>query len=298
MKNEEVKEIEIDLTNICNLRCRLCARSNLEKSNFPMKPNFRNIDDWKKQFDGYTSLSIVYLAGIFSEPTLYPDLIGLLDYFKNRNIIVELYTNGNTHDIMWWKELGNHLTSCDKVVFTVCGSTQELHEKYRVGSDLQQILDNARAFKNPNNNDYVQHIMFKYNKHDLVNMDKITDMFSHRLMINTLPYNERFNIIEEETDICLPDNQREIYERIKKCALKKYQSHKNFKINCVSHKNKFLTLDCFGNEYPCFLYKLYKQKPFDKGNYDDILDFKYEFCFECEQYSEKLLNYYNIEQVV
>ena len=30
----------------------------------------------------------------------------------------------------------NYLTECDKVIFTICGSTQELHEKYRVGSSL------------------------------------------------------------------------------------------------------------------------------------------------------------------
>ena len=30
----------------------------------------------------------------------------------------------------------------DKIFFTVCGSTQELHEKYRVGSQLYDVFEN------------------------------------------------------------------------------------------------------------------------------------------------------------
>ena len=45
----------------------------------------------------------------------------------------------------------------DKVFFTICGSTQELHSRYRVGSDLQQVLNNAAAFKRDNKytNDWI-----------------------------------------------------------------------------------------------------------------------------------------------
>lgn len=88
-----------------------------------------------------------------------------MDYLVGRNIRFELLTNASTHDDKWWNELNKHLTKDDTVVFTICGSTQELHERYRVGQDLQTMLGHAEAFKtgNPNRNDCIQHILFKYN---------------------------------------------------------------------------------------------------------------------------------------
>ena len=49
----------------------------------------------------------------------------------------------------------------DKIVFTICGSTQELHEKYRVGSNLNQIINHANSIQQSNKIDYCQFIKFE-----------------------------------------------------------------------------------------------------------------------------------------
>jgi len=116
----------------------------------------------------FKNLKRIALAGDASEPTLHPDLLKFLDYIYNTDIALTLYTNANTHDEKWWYDLKNHLNKNSKVVFTICGLTQELHEKYRVGSNLAQVLKHAFAFKkdNKNNNDIMQYLKFEYNKHE------------------------------------------------------------------------------------------------------------------------------------
>ena len=121
-----------------------------------LKPNIRPIEDIIKQLNTFSGLKRFFIAGAMSEPTLYPAFFEFIKYLNNRNIYYELFTNGNTHDTSWWEELGKLVPSKCMTCFTVCGSTQELHEYYRVGSSLQQVLDNAAAYrKNGKKNDWV-----------------------------------------------------------------------------------------------------------------------------------------------
>ena len=92
-----VKGISLELTTFCNLKCKLCAHNYTFINNLKTK-KVHSVDFWKKIIDKYTNLEMVAIAGILSEPTLYPHLIDLIDYLKIRNIKIELYTNGNTHD--------------------------------------------------------------------------------------------------------------------------------------------------------------------------------------------------------
>jgi hypothetical protein len=237
------------------------------------------------------------LVGCMSEPTLYKKLFNLLDYIKNRNIRIDLFTNGSTHDKTWWRELNQHLNSNSMVHFTICGSTQELHEKYRVGSNLQQVLENAMAFKtgNQNKNDSCQYIVFNYNENDLTHARCIFKLFTNTEIINSLPYYERFNsILQNSCDITMPYGLSNKYYNIMKLAEIKPA---NFIIKCRSLETHFILLDNFGKFYPCFLYRIFSKDSFDFKNFRKILAYKYKFCYECEQHSLNLLSLYNIDRM-
>lgn len=296
--DNEVLDIELELTGICNLHCPLCANQYAFNSHIKGK-NIRPLSEWTKQLNKYSNLKSVCLAGILSEPTLYPDLFDLLEYFHKRCISIELYTNGSTHNEAWWNMLNAHMTENDKVFFTVCGSTQELHEKYRVGSNLQQMLKNAMAFRknNPYNNDWIQHIKFNYNAEDFdKNMKCIIQQFSHSFLINSLPYNERF-LKAGQCDICMPGNLPKRYTCIMKDAMSRREKHMPFNICCKSLETKFIAIDQFGNVFPCFLYRFYAHKKFSTSDYSDILAYKYDFCYECEEHTKRLLEMNNMERM-
>ena len=284
-----IERIELELTGYCNLACPLCLSQNMFFKHI-FKKHIRTLIDWINQLNEYKNLKDISLAGFASEPTLYPDLIELIDYIKSRNIKIELYTNGNTHDEKWWRELGKILTNNDKVYFTICGSTQELHEKYRVGSNLQQILNHAAVFReNGKKNDYIKIIRFKYNQNDINNIVKLTKNFSNIQLIDSVPFNERFKI--NDSDICMTDKLKCFYNYIK---TKNGQSE----IECRSLHDKFINIDNFGNISPCFLYKLYEKKPFEDLDYSNIVKYKYDFCFECEKYIKQQMQKFGIEQMV
>ena len=167
VKRSDIEEIEMDLTGTCNLKCYICTR-NFVHSQHMVKPNIRTLAEIEDQVDTFKGLKRFFIAGTLSEPTLHPQFLEFIEYLNRKGILYEIYSNGNVHDNEWWKKLGEIVKPDCKVIFTVCGSTQELHEKYRVGSKLDDVLEHARAFRqNGKKNDYVQHILFEYNKEDI-----------------------------------------------------------------------------------------------------------------------------------
>lgn len=105
------------------------------------------------------------VGGVCSEPTLHPRLLDILDWLAEKPFKTELYTNASLYSPDWWRALKNHLNEKSVAVFTVCGTTQALHERYRVGSDLNRVLANVEAFADGDNY-LLQYIRFEYNRHD------------------------------------------------------------------------------------------------------------------------------------
>ena len=79
------------------------------------------------------------------------------------------------------------LSADDEVWFTVCGSTQELHEKYRVNTQLERVLSHARALRQVKKIDCMKCIKFKYNSEVLASaaFAKIAGEFSRVECIDT-----------------------------------------------------------------------------------------------------------------
>ena len=74
LHTSDILEIDLELTNACNLSCPLCAR---ETNSVSLKYHKRTLDDWTNQIREYKNLERVSLIGIISEPTLYK-------HFKNK----------------------------------------------------------------------------------------------------------------------------------------------------------------------------------------------------------------------
>ena len=297
LEDSDIVDIEIELVGSCNLRCPLCA-----SVVFPDKvgyTNIRSVSEWNSQLDRYSGLKSVCISGICSEPTLYPDIVKLIDYFVGRGVTIELFTNASTHDKKWWNSLGKHLTINDMVIFTVCGSTNDIHGKYRVGQTLDQVIENSDAFRegNPNKNDCIQHILFEYNSDDFSkNMKPLINRFSKSLLLKTPPYAERFKVKNGDGINMPPGLERKYLATVVEADRRRRSG--NFKILCRSKKLKYLSIDQYGNEYPCFLYRLFSGKKFDKSDFSEIESFKYEFCYDCEERTSKMLEMFGIESMV
>ena len=300
LSNDQIHEIELELTGTCNLQCPLCARSNPDAQHLLVK-NHRPVEEIIHQIELYPNLKRICLAGIISEPTLYKDFKRLIKYLSIRDLEIELYTNAGTYDKFWWSELGEIFPPNIKIYFTVCGSTQELHSKYRKGSDLNKVLDHSRSFKDTYRykNDYIQHIKFNYNKEDFKTeaMQNIISSFNNSFLIESLPYNERFQLVNTE-DFNMPSHSN-VYTNLMNRSISKIKREAKTKpeIQCKAIETNFLSIDQFGNTTPCFLYRMYYSTKYTKEDANDIERGKHQFCFECDKSTTKLMETYNLERM-
>ena len=294
---DDIVEVEMDLTGVCNLRCPLCTR-NYKHAEHLLKKNIRSFDEVKEQLDSFKNLEVFYMAGNVSEPTLYPDALKLCRYLVDRGVAVELFTNGNTRRKKWWAELGEILTSNDRVYFTICGSTQELHEMYRVGSSLQQILDNHQAFISTNSDgiDHIQHIMFEYNRKDFESegMKEIISLFSQVYLVDTegqRSLNEYFQEFDGST--IRPESFRKRAIDALFNTKPRPDDGKKYEIKCMSFRDRKVYIDQFGRISPCYSHSefagpgLFSGEKFD---YSPVLDFQFHDCFKCEKRTQRLID--------
>lgn len=96
-KSSKISQISLKITNLCNLRCKMCGQWG-EKGYNLTKPNSElrevvPLEVYKKMVDDVAHLKpIIYIWG--GEPFLYPDLMPLTSYMKEKDFILSIVTNG------------------------------------------------------------------------------------------------------------------------------------------------------------------------------------------------------------
>lgn len=282
----DIEEMEMDLVGLCNLSCPLCTR-NYAHADHMLSKNVRPIEEIIKQLDEYPNLQRFFIAGAVSEPTMYKYFMEFIDYLNSRDIYYEIFTNGNTHNEKWWEELGNKVPEKCFTAFTICGSNQEMHEKYRVGSSLDEILRHSRAYrKNNKKNDAIQTIRFEYNEKDLESPEfaKIINEFSELIAVETEGIRRRNEHVNEfEIDIKPLENRDKIIKQLFDNRPRP-DDGKKYEIKCKSLSEKKVYVNQYGQVSACYIHAENEQDYFgDVMDYGDILEFKYPDCFVCEK---------------
>jgi MoaA/NifB/PqqE/SkfB family radical SAM enzyme len=277
------EEFEMDLVGHCNLKCPLCTRNYLHGQHL-VKDNVRPLSEIIKQLDTFPNLKRTFLAGTLSEPTLHPEFLDYLRYIKGRGIYVELYSNASAHNTDFWKEVGEILDDNDQVHFTICGSTDALHQTYRINSKLDKVLENAAALRSVRKIDYCQFIRFVYNKDDEENVKKFP--FTHYYTIETEGIRRLNKKITEPLPGVEPLPLRDKLIKQIFNNRPKPDDGKKYTIRCKSLEDKKIYIDQFGNITACYIHREYEPQDIftgDEFDYSDILDFKYQDCFLCEK---------------
>ena len=315
----DIKEFEMDLTGTCNLECPICTR-NYKHAEHLLKKNIRSLKEIIWQLDQFPNLNRIMLAGAVSEPTLYPEFLELIRYLNSRNIHIDLFTNGSTKDINFWEKVGKLLANGNKknsCTITICGSTEDLHQKYRVGSSLEKILENLKAFKKYSSNDIIQFIEFEYNTEDInsSNLDYLKKLSTS------------WYIVQSEGRRRLQDFKKNSFQKKgiwpKKDTDKKYQrifkkffdiqNTKYSDIQCKSIQSKKLHIDQFGNIHSCYIlmefpeskdFYFYSSETFKKNiqnnkeilfDFTKIFDRKFDECKYCNKKIKKLINFSGLD---
>ena len=280
---------EFDIADCCNLSCQHCVRQETNRKN-----NLNNrvsVNDFKKFIDLYKGIvARVKFVGIISEPLLHPELIQIIELFNENNIPVSIYTNGsviikNPNRLLC--ALNGNVKN--GIYFALDGSTQELNSKYRIGSDINRILDNLKSLNNSSFELNIQHIYFNYNIGEIDRIKKL--MKINQIHIDFYDIHHANQIGETVVSSVIPrkDIQSKYYDM--KDKINASTSMKN--IICFSKYTRtfFVTLDL--KIYPCT--NLYDTKSiegfdlFDKDTYQHLLDIRDSTPFkECANSCNKI----------
>ena len=237
LTQNNIECIELELINRCNLKCPLCVSRNLTDK---YKTNsYLDINVLINFLENFNNLKYIHLVGSVSEPLLYKYIFELLEYLYNRNIDILISTNASVK--LDWERLGKYITPNSEVRFCIDGSTQEIHQRYRINSDLNLILSNFQLFKTTSRCiTTLQFIEFSYNQDDIDNIIGI----KHKYKFDKL------------YKICCDISNNQNYQPIKKIEIAN-KIRKNFKnnnqtiIKCFVEDEKFIYINSYGEYLPC-----------------------------------------------
>lgn len=95
------KFVEWKIHNVCNYDCVYCFSGNKDGST-----RWVSLDIYKEQVQSLVKASNgnpIWIQLTGGEPTLFPELLELLEYIKSFGIYVSIITNGS-RTIRWWRE--------------------------------------------------------------------------------------------------------------------------------------------------------------------------------------------------
>ena len=128
--------LDAEPTNHCNQKCPGCATGDGTLSRPVGTMKIDTFDKIIEDLGGSLNFTDLYCLG---EPFLSKNIYRFITQAKERGIYANIDTNGILIDAEKLLDTG-----LDLVNFHISGTTQDIHEAYRRGGDLVNILDNVR----------------------------------------------------------------------------------------------------------------------------------------------------------
>jgi MoaA/NifB/PqqE/SkfB family radical SAM enzyme len=241
MQLDNIREIHIEPTSLCNAECPQCARNihgsglnpNIQLNSLTINyfTNFFNSDNIK-------NVNKIFFCGNVGDPCATPDLLEICRYLKSikPNIVLGINTNGSLKTEGWFRELGEILQGTyDYVVFSIDG-LEDTNHIYRKNTNWFKIMRNAQAFIGTGASAHWDMLVFDHNKHQVESAQQLArDMgftwFRSKSTDrwDTYPINEKLKPAETY-------------------VLKNYD---NVDIICEKNRDNSIFIDYRGEVWPC-----------------------------------------------
>ncbi|CAB4126067.1 COG0535 Predicted Fe-S oxidoreductases [uncultured Caudovirales phage] len=270
----QLKQIHLEITNNCQASCPMCSRNihgGLE--NPLMKINSWTLDDFKNIMTNEVldQLESYYFCGNFGDPILNNDLIKMCAYSKDiaPNTRMAIHTNGGARNTDWWQSLAQALPVNHRVVFALDG-LKGTHELYRIGTDFDKVIENAKAFISAGGKAEWAFIRFKHNEHQVeeakqmavkLGFEQFTTKDSSRFLLD--PKYPVYDKQGNTTHNLEPSGYSEI-KFIDRNVIKNYKAIlQTTDIKCQSEELKEIYIDAFGRVFPCCYIAMIPYIPLD-----------------------------------
>lgn len=275
-KYADLKSLHLEITNRCQASCPMCSRNyHGGLDNLLLKDAEWKLSDFIDLVEPVVGqLDRINFCGNFGDPLLNIDLQLMTDFVKHTDIHIDVHTNGSLRNDKYWAAFPKHLPKSHRVVFAIDG-LRDTHSLYRIGTDFDRILDNAKTFIRAGGIAEWCFIRFKHNQHQVEAAKALAD--THGFKYFSVKDSSRFNF---ETKFAVYDKtgKTEYYleppsdtqtKYIDVSDLKNLQTIvDNTKVDCYAKHNGELYIDAHKNIMPCcFLAAI----PYDYYKTGDVL---------------------------
>jgi len=203
--NKGVK-VWLDLSTYCNASCPQCHRTDKNGlGKVDWLPLIKwTLDDFTKKFPpgSIDYVKEFEICGTWGDPIMSKDIGKIIKYIvDNSQAHISLNTNGGMRTPEWWEDLGSYCKERLLVHFDVDGTTNEMHQKYRRGVDLQTVLDNMEAYSAGGGDARAFIILFKHNQDHIDDIKKMCIMYGARetyvIKSDRFTVNSKYEFINE-----------------------------------------------------------------------------------------------------
>lgn len=207
--------MSIEPTTSCNLRCPECP-SGLRQFSRPtgmLEPSF-----FRSTIDAVYK-DLIYLTFYFQgEPYLNPNFLEMVQYASSKGIFTS--TSTNAHYLSAEQARRTVESGLDRLIISIDGTSQETYEQYRVGGNLQKVIDGTRqivaakkALGSATPHVVFQFLVVKPNEHQLQEIEQLAaELGVDEVVFKTaqvydfaqghplIPHNERYSRYKKQAD--------------------------------------------------------------------------------------------------
>lgn len=253
-KLENIKKIHFEITSKCQARCPMCPR---RIQGGPMMPWVTLDEVTLEQFKSWIPIPFVKqltklnMCGNLGDPIIAKDTIPIYQYLRNNNpdIQLQMHTNGSARDREFWQNLAQLNVT---VVFGIDG-LEDTHSRYRIGTDFNRIVTNAKIFIDAGGDARWDMLVFDHNKHQTGDCEKLANELGFRLFQkkNSSRFKDgKFHVLDETgktVDILYPtERSKDFIDKVEKS-----RQEKNPIITCKAVRDQEIYIASNGNVSPC-----------------------------------------------
>lgn len=299
----QLKQLHLEISNNCQASCPMCTRNihgGIDNPNLKLKD--WSLEEYKTIISEEVlhQVELIYFCGNYGDPLLNNDLISMIEYSVdiNPNIEIRVHTNGSLRGSSWWDKLAKAMPKKHSVIFAIDG-LQDTHSIYRIGTNFNKIIDNAKVFIAAGGTASWAYIRFKHNEHQV---DKAKSLakelgFSEFSLKDSSRWllEPKFSVVDKNNQVIYflePSKHSEI-KIINTDIIQNYQSIlEKTEIDCHAKHIQEAYIDAHGNVFPCCWIALIPYHPPER--YEFISNIRDKIL---EQYNDLISSFGGIEKL-
>ncbi len=158
---------------------------------------------------------LLYFQG---EPYLHPQFLELVNYASKKGIYTATSTNG--HFLNMENARRTVESGLDRLIISLDGTTQETYEQYRIGGDLDQVIEGTKnmVYWKQQLNSVTPHLVFQFlvvkpNEHQIADAEqlaselgvdqvgyKTAQLYDYKLGNPLMPDHEKYSRYKQKSD--------------------------------------------------------------------------------------------------